>query len=44
MYKTRVAFKQTLQFCRRHEEQMKADSLAKSHDDKNAKMFWGNVA
>jgi len=44
IYKTRAAFKQTLRFCRRHEEQMKAYSLAKSHDDKNAKTFWGNVA
>jgi len=44
IYKTKAAFKQTLRFCRRHEEQMKAYLLAKSHDDKNAKTFWGNVA
>ena len=29
MYKTRTAFKQALRYCRKHETEMKADSLAK---------------
>ena len=37
MYKTRAAFKQALRYCKSHEAQMKADSLAKSVEDINCK-------
>jgi len=44
MYKTRALFKQALRYCRRHEEQMKADSLAKSLDNTDSNKFWKDVA
>ena len=43
MYKTRAAFKQALRYCRRHEAQMKADSLAKSVEDVDCRKFWKDV-
>ena len=43
MYKTRAVFKQALRYCRRHDEQMKADSLAKSVENTDCKKFWKDV-
>jgi len=43
MYKTRAAFKQALRYCRRHNEQMKADSLAKSVENTDFKKIWNDV-
>jgi len=42
-YKTRAVFKQALRYCRRHDEQMRADSLAKSVENIDCKKFWKDV-
>jgi len=44
MYKTRSAFKHALRFCRRHEEQLKADACAKSFNDTDPCRFWKTVS
>ena len=43
MKKTRATFKLALRFCKRHEEQMKADACALSLDDPDPCKFWKNV-
>ena len=43
MKKTRAIFKLALRFCKRHEEQMKADACAASLDDPDPRKFWKNV-
>ena len=43
MKKTRAAFKLALRFCKRHEEQMKADACADSLGDPDPRKFWKNV-
>lgn len=44
MYKSRVTFKQALRFCKRHEEQMKADACAHALDGTDPREFWRCVA
>jgi len=44
MYKTRSVFKHALRFCRRHEEQLKADACAKSYEDSDPRRFWKTVS
>ena len=44
MYRTGATFKYALRFCRRHEEQMKADACAQSVCETNPVPFWRNVS
>ena len=43
MYKSRAAFKQALRFCKRNKERLKADALALSFNNVDAKKFWNGV-
>jgi len=42
MYRTRAAFKQAFRFCRKQNEQIKADAFARSCMNNDAKQFWNN--
>jgi len=44
MYRTRTAFKQAFRFCRKQNEQIKADACARSCINNDAKQFWNNVS
>jgi len=44
MYRTGATFKYALRFCRRHEEQMKADACAQSVCETNPVQFCRNVS
>ena len=43
MYRTRIAFKHALRFCRRGEAQLKADACANSLKDADSRQFWKTV-
>ena len=43
MKKTRATFKLAFRFCKRHEEQLKADAYATSLSDPDPHKFWKNV-
>jgi len=43
MKKTRATFKLAFRYCKRHEEQMRADACALSLDDPDPRKFWKNV-
>ena len=43
MSRSRVAFKLTLRYCRKHEDQLRADACAKSLDLHDSKGFWNRV-
>ena len=44
MYKSRACFKQALQYCKRHKEQIQADALASRYSNMQAKQFWNDVS
>jgi tryptophan 2,3-dioxygenase len=43
MRRTRADFKSALKYCKKHEEQIKADLCEHSLDLKDSKAFWKNV-